>query len=45
MIDHGDNDEVDSDHLHLLFGCKQPWIIEVEGVGSAVEAAAVDPHL
>ena len=35
----------DSDQVHLLFGCEQSWVIEVEGVGSAVEAASVDPHL
>ena len=39
-----DDDEEDSDG-HLLFRCKQSWVIEVEGVGSAVEAASVDPHL
>ena len=33
------------DPLHLLLGCEQPWIIEVEGVRSAVETSSVDPNL
>ena len=40
-----DDDKEYNDQGHLLFRCKQSRVIEVEGVGSAVEAASVDPHL